>query len=217
MGYCEGRGHNVCVTDYGRPLREQDVKPDALAQFADWFEDARDAGLRMPEAAAVATASAEGVPSLRMVLVKGFDERGFVFFSNYASRKGLELDANPRAALLFYWDALGRQVRISGPVAQTSSEESAAYVRSRPRASQLSALASPQSQRIDSREELQRRVAELELRFGDGELPLPSGWGGFRLGVDTIEFWQQRHDRLHDRLLYSRAGDGGWTIERLAP
>jgi pyridoxamine 5'-phosphate oxidase len=205
------------VTDYGQPLREQDVDPDPARQFASWFQEAQAAGVRMPEAAALATASADGVPSVRMVLVKGFDERGFTFFSNYASRKGGELAANPRAALAFYWDPLGRQVRIEGAVERTSAEESADYVRSRPRGSQLSALASPQSEVIDSREKLERRVAELDQRHGSDELPLPTSWGGFRLIPDTVELWQQRHDRLHDRLRYRRGEDGGWVIERLAP
>jgi pyridoxamine 5'-phosphate oxidase len=188
-----------------------------VCQFASWFQEAQAAGVRMPEAAALATASADGAPSVRMVLVKGFDERGFTFFSNYASRKGGELAANPRAALAFYWDPLGRQVRIEGAVERTSAEESADYVRSRPRGSQLSALASPQSGVIDSRETLEQRVAELEQRHGSGELPLPTSWGGFRLIPDTVELWQQRHDRLHDRLRYRRGEDGGWMTERLAP
>jgi pyridoxamine 5'-phosphate oxidase len=160
--------------------------------------------------------TADGAPSLRMVLLKGFDGRGFVFFSNYASRKGAELAANPRAALLFHWDPLGRQVRIEGPVERVGPEETAAYVRSRPRGSQLSALASPQSQTISSRGELAKRVAELERVHAEGELPLPENWGGFRLAPEAFEFWQQRSDRLHDRLRYTRARDG-WQIERLAP
>lgn len=209
--------HNVVMSQYGQPLREQDVDPDPVRQFSVWFEQAADAGLRMPEAAALASASADGVPSARMVLVKSFDERGFVFFSNYESRKGRELAANPRAALLFYWDPLGRQVRIEGSVELTGAEESAAYVRTRPRGSQLSVLASAQSRRIESRDALEERVAELQQRFGDGELPLPADWGGFRLAADRLEFWQQRRDRLHDRLLYSRGAEERWVIERLAP
>jgi pyridoxamine 5'-phosphate oxidase len=206
------------MSDYGEPLREQDVDRDPLRQFAVWYEQAQAAGLRLPEAMALATAAADGAPSVRMVLLKGFDEHGFVFFSNYDSRKGRELAENPRAALLFHWDPLGRQVRIEGPVARTSAEETAAYVRSRARGSQLSALASPQSQTIGSREQLERRVAELEQRYGEtSELPLPQNWGGFRLVPHSIELWQQRHDRLHDRLLYRRDGGGGWAIERLAP
>jgi pyridoxamine 5'-phosphate oxidase len=205
------------AVDYGRPLCDQDVDPDPVRQFATWFAEAQAAGVRMPEAVALATASAEGAPSVRMVLLKGFDERGFVFFSNYASRKGRELDANPRAALALYWDPLGRQVRIEGAVERTSADESADYVRSRPRGSQLSAMASPQSEVIDSREALERRVAELEQRYGRDELPLPTSWGGYRLLPDTVELWQQRHDRLHDRLRYRRGEAGGWVIERLAP
>lgn len=205
------------VPDYGKPLREQDADPDPLRQFANWYEQAGEAGVRFPEAAAVATASAQGAPSVRMVLVKAFDERGFVFFTNYGSRKGTELAANPRAALLFHWDPLGRQVRITGPVARTSAAETEAYVRTRSRGSQLSALASPQSQLLAGREELERRVAELAERYGEGELPLPEEWGGFRVAPEEIEFWQQRADRLHDRLRYLPAEGGGWGIERLAP
>jgi pyridoxamine 5'-phosphate oxidase len=204
------------LIDHGIPLREDDLDRDPLRQFASWFGEAGTAGVREPEAAALATASASGAPSVRMVLVKAFDERAFVFFSSYTSRKGREIAANPHAALLFHWDPLGRQVRIEGPVEQTSAEESAAYIRSRPRSSQLSALASPQSQTIDSREELERSVCELELRYADREVPLPDSWGGFRLLAETLEFWQQRHDRLHDRLRYHRAR-GRWLIERLAP
>ncbi len=208
------------MTDYGEPLREQDVETDPLSQFAIWYREAESAGVRLPEAAALASASVDGAPSLRMVLVKGFDERGFVFFSNYTSRKGRELAANPRAALLFYWDSLGRQVRITGPVEHTSPAETEAYVRSRPRASQLSALASPQSQTIASRRVLEQRVGELAERYVDEQPPPPANWGGFRLSVESVEFWQQRHDRLHDRLLYRRGGGGdaaGWVLERLAP
>ena len=205
------------MTDYGQPLREQDVDPDPLRQFAVWFGEVAAAGLRLPEAAALATASTAAVPSVRMVLVKEFDEHGFVFYSNYDSRKGVELAANPVAALLFHWDQLGRQIRIEGAVQRTSDDESAAYVRSRPRGSQLSALASPQSRTIDGRQELERRVAALQERHA-GELPLPTNWGGFRLVAETLELWQQRHDRLHDRLRYRRGEGGvGWVIERLAP
>jgi pyridoxamine 5'-phosphate oxidase len=205
------------VTDYGKPLREQDVDPDPLVQFAIWFGEAQAAGIRLPEAAALATASLDGTPAARMVLVKSFDDRGFVFYSNYVSRKGHELDANPRAALLFYWDPLGRQVRMEGPVGHVSASESAAYSRSRPRGSQLSALASPQSETIESRWALEQRVAEVQERYGTGELPLPTDWGGFRVAAQSVEFWQQRHDRLHDRLRYRRGGDGHWVVERLAP
>jgi pyridoxamine 5'-phosphate oxidase len=209
------------MSDHGKPLREQDAAADPLSQFTTWERDAREAGIRMPEAAALATASPDGVPSVRMVLVKGFDERGFVFFSNYTSAKGRELELNPRAALAFYWDPLGRQVRVAGPVQRTSAAESDAYAHSRPRGSQLSALASPQSEVVESRALLEQRVAELQHEFGDGELPRAEHWGGFRLDPETVEFWQQRSDRLHDRLRYRRDKDGadggGWTVERLAP
>ena len=204
---------------HSRPLREVDVDPDPVRQFAAWFADAGAAGVRAPEAVAVATASADGAPSVRMVLMKHFDERGFVFFTNHDSRKGRELTANPRAALLFHWEALGRQVRIEGPAAPVAARENEAYVRTRPRASQISALASPQSQVIESREWLENRVTELALRHPEpGELPLPERWGGFRVVPERFEFWQHRDDRLHDRLLYTRAdGPAGWRLERLAP
>jgi pyridoxamine 5'-phosphate oxidase len=152
-----------------------------------------------------------------MVLVKQVDERGFVFYTNYESRKGDELTANARAALLFHWERLGRQVRAEGSVARVEADETVSYVRSRPRGSQLSALASPQSRVIQSREELERRVAELTERHAGRELPLPNGWGGFRLVPDTIELWQHRKNRLHDRLRYRRQTDGTWLLERLAP
>jgi pyridoxamine 5'-phosphate oxidase len=202
--------------EFARPLREQDADPDPIRQFRLWFEDAGAAGVRAPEAAAVATASAGGAPSVRMVLVKQFDDDGFVFYSNHASRKGRELLENPRAALLFYWDAVGRQVRIEGDVRRMSDDESAPYIRSRPAGSQLSALASPQSRVVESRAWLEQRVAELAAQYGDEEPPLPDGWGGFVVVPRTIEFWQHREDRLHDRLLYTHDG-GGWLIERLAP
>jgi pyridoxamine 5'-phosphate oxidase len=205
------------VPDHASPLREQDVDPDPLRQFASWFKDAGEAGVRVPEAMALATASSTAAPSVRMVLMKGFDERGFVFFTHYASHKGRELAVNPQAALLFYWDPLGRQVRLEGPVERTSAQESADYVRSRPRGSQVSALASPQSQVLPGRESLERRVAELQARYGDADLPLPEEWGGFRLRPDTVEFWQNREDRLHDRLRYTRRSDERWRIDRLAP
>ncbi|MDQ6607656.1 MAG: pyridoxamine 5'-phosphate oxidase [Actinomycetota bacterium] len=205
------------MPDYAVPLREQDVDPDPLRQFAAWFKEAVEADVRIPEAMALATASAAGRPSVRMVLMKGYDERGFVFFTHYASPKGRELTANPQAALLFYWDPLGRQVRLEGSAEPTSPEETAAYVRSRPAGSQLSALASPQSQILTSREQLERRVGELEARYQAGELPLPEDWGGFRVRPDTFEFWQNREDRLHDRLRYTRRPGGAWRVARLAP
>jgi pyridoxamine-phosphate oxidase len=205
------------MIDFAQPLREEDVDPDPVRQFHAWFQAAADVGVRMPEAAAVATAANDGTPSVRMVLVKRADEDGFVFYTNYESRKARELAVNPSAALLFYWDPLGRQVRIEGGVGRTTPEESAAYVLSRARGSQLSALSSPQSRPIPGRAELEARVAELSERYADRELPLPEAWGGFRLTPQTFEFWQNRNDRLHDRLLYRRRAQGGWAIERLAP
>jgi pyridoxamine 5'-phosphate oxidase len=205
------------MTDFADPLREEDANPDPVAQFQVWSADAAEAGVRMPEAAAVATAANDGAPSVRMVLVKQADEDGFVFYTNYESRKARELAVNPSAALLFYWDPLGRQVRIEGGVERTTAEESAAYIRSRARGSQLSALSSPQSRPIESRAALEARVAELSERYADADLPMPEAWGGFRLTPHTFEFWQNRNDRLHDRLLYRRRPEGGWAIERLAP
>jgi pyridoxamine 5'-phosphate oxidase len=205
------------MPDFAQALREQDADPSPFMQFRRWFEEAGAAGVRAPEAAAVATASASGAPSVRMVLVKEADESGFVFYTNYASRKAAELTANAFASLLFYWDPLGRQVRIEGPVRRTGAEESAAYVRTRPRASQVSALASPQSSVISSREWLESQVADLTARYDAAELPVPAGWGGFRLTPRLFEFWQHREDRLHDRLRYTLQDDGGWRIERLAP
>jgi pyridoxamine 5'-phosphate oxidase len=202
--------------EFARPWREQDADPDPIRQFRLWFEDAVAAGVRAPEAAAVATATPDGRPSLRMVLVKRFDHDGFVFYTNHESRKGRELAANPHAALMFYWDAIGRQVRIEGGVRRMTASESERYIRSRPRGSQVSALASPQSRVLESRAWLEQRVAELTAEYGDGDPPLPEAWGGFLIGPEAIEFWQHRDDRLHDRLLYTPDGDR-WRIERLAP
>ncbi len=199
------------------PLTEADVDADPLAQFTLWFGEERDAGHDMPEAAAVATANADGAPSVRMVLVKQFDPSGFVFFTNYDGRKGRDLGENPQAALLFYWPRLQRQVRIEGPAQRVSAEETERYVRSRPRGSQISALASPQSEVVENRDALERRVAELSARYDGVELPVPSGWGGFRIEPVVFEFWQHRADRLHDRLVYLPADVGGWRIDRIAP
>ena len=197
-----------------RSLDETAVDPDPLRQFAAWFEEAGAAGVRAPEAMALATATSDGRPSVRMVLLKGFDERGFVFFTGYESRKGAELAANSRAALLFHWDPLGRQVRIEGPVERVSEGESDAYFRSRPRGAQISATVSPQSRVVESRASLEALAAELEA--GGDDIPRPPTWGGFRVRPETYELWQHRANRLHDRLRYRRNG-GGWTIERLAP
>jgi len=199
-----------------RPLREEDLDPDPFRQFAAWYAEAGEA-VRIPEAMAVATATPDGSPSVRMVLLKQHGEDGFVFFTNYESRKGEELAANARAALLFYWDPLGRQVRIEGPVERTTAEETLEYVRTRPRGSRLSALASPQSRPVAGREELEERVASLTEQYSDTDLPVTENWGGFRVMPKLFEFWQNRSDRLHDRFIYRPDGAGGWTIERLAP
>jgi pyridoxamine 5'-phosphate oxidase len=197
-------------------LREQDVDPDPLRQFLRWFEEARAAGLELPEAVVLATATRSGAPSARMVLLKGADERGFVFYSGYGSRKGRELADNPNAALLFYWPPLGRQVRIEGVVIRTSRDESDDYFRSRPARSRLSAAASPQSEVVASRAALESEVEELARLHPGGDVPRPDDWGGFRLAPREYEFWQHREDRLHDRLRYRRDRDA-WVVERLGP
>jgi pyridoxamine 5'-phosphate oxidase len=192
-----------------RALREDDVDPDPIRQFSAWHAEAGS-----PAEVAVATASADGVPSARMVLLRGCDARGFVFFTNEGSAKARDLAANPRAALLFFW-APDRQVRVRGSVEPAGSDESDAYWRTRPRGSQLGAWASPQSEVIASRAELERRLAEVAARF-PGDVPRPPFWGGFRVIPDTIELWQRQEDRLHDRLRYRRHGRA-WVIERLSP
>jgi pyridoxamine 5'-phosphate oxidase len=199
-----------------RPLRKSDVDADPLRQFERWLRDADEAGIRAPEAVALATASAAGVPSVRMVLLKGADARGFVFYSGYESRKGRELAENPRAALLFSWDALGRQARIEGAVERLGEAESDANFAARARGAQLSAWAAVQSQPVADRAALERAVARAAARFGDGPVARPPTWGGYRLRPERYEFWQHRENRLHDRLGYEPA-DGAWRIVRLAP
>lgn len=197
-------------------LRRADLASDPVEQFRHWYAEAADA-LDVPEAVALATATPAGAPSVRMVLLKGFDERGLVFFSHYTSRKGRELDANPQAALLFHWRPLGRQVRVEGRVERIADTESDAYFATRPRDAQLGAVASRQSDPLSSRAELYERLAELERDLGGGPVPRPATWGGFRLVPLAWEFWQHGESRLHDRFRYEREPSGGWRIERLFP
>ena len=200
-----------------RPLAEHDLDPDPLALFRRWFDVAAAGDAPEPEAVALATATPDGRPSARMILAKGVDERGFAFYTNYGSRKGGELEANPRAALLFHWPALGRQVRVEGPVERLPREESDRYARNRSRDSQVSALASPQSWPVPSREWLEERVADLVRKHEGRELPVRDDWGGYRLVPGAWEFWQHRPNRLHDRFRYLPEAAGGWRIERLGP
>jgi pyridoxamine 5'-phosphate oxidase len=192
-------------------LLEDDLAADPLEQFRRWFAAAEEDN-RM----AIATAAPDGSPSVRMVLLKGADERGFVFFTGYGSRKGGELEANPRAALLFHWAPLGRQIRIEGPVERVSAEESDAYFATRPRGAQLAAAASRQGRVLANRAQLDEAVADLDREHADGDVPRPDHWGGYRLTPRSYEFWQHRDDRLHDRLRYTPDGEG-WRIERLSP
>lgn len=197
-------------------LNESSVEHDPVAQFARWYDEARAVERPLPHAMALATATSSGRPSLRMVLLKGYDARGFVFFTNYRSRKGRELAKNPRASLLFYWGSLERQVRVDGRIAKVSRRESDEYFRTRPRGSQLSAWASPQSDLLAGRADIERRFATVAGRYPDS-VPRPPQWGGYRLVPEAIEFWQGLEDRLHDRLRYRRKRDGRWQLERLAP
>jgi pyridoxamine 5'-phosphate oxidase len=201
----------------GKGLRRSDLNPDPIKQFGNWFTAAIEAGIRDVNATSLATAGPDARPSVRIVLLKSFDEDGFVFFTNYASEKGKQLEANQHAALAFYWIELDRQIRISGKVERTSRKESLTYFRSRPTGSQLSAWASRQSEVLDGRRVLDARMAEMTERFGNQPIPLPPHWGGYRLKPDRIEFWQGRANRLHDRFRYTQKTDGGWLIERLAP
>lgn len=201
----------------GRGLRRSDLDLDPIKQFSNWFTAAIEAGIRDVNAMSLATAGPDAKPSVRIVLLKGFDQDGFVFFTNYESDKGRQLDANPYAALGFYWIELDRQIRMSGKAKKTSRKESQTYFRSRPIGSQLGAWASRQSEVVDARRVLDARMAEVTERFADGPVPLPPHWGGYRLKPETMEFWQGRPNRLHDRFRYTLQPDGNWLIERLAP
>ncbi|MFQ3663162.1 MAG: pyridoxamine 5'-phosphate oxidase [Chloroflexaceae bacterium] len=200
-----------------RGLDEREVRVDPIAQFQLWFDEAVGAGLVEPNAMTLATVSRDGRPSARVVLLKSFDAEGFVFYTNYDSPKGLDLDATGLAALVFYWPELERQVRIEGAATRVAESESDAYFASRPLGARLGAWVSPQSRVIGGRAELEARLAEVTERFGEGPVPRPAWWGGYRVTPEWLEFWQGRPNRLHDRLRYRRAPEGAWLIERLAP
>ncbi len=198
-------------------LRRRDLDPDPIKQFGNWFTAAIEASIRDVNAMSLATAGRDSKPTVRIVLLKGFDQEGFVFFTNYESEKGRHLEENAHAALAFYWIELDRQIRISGPAEKTSREESERYFHSRPVGSQLGAWVSRQSEVIDGRRILDARLAEMTERFGEGPIPLPPHWGGYRVKPAVIEFWQGRANRLHDRFRYMRKADSSWQIDRLAP
>ena len=205
--------------EYSRgQLVEAEVAPEPIPQFRAWFEDASAAGAAVaePNAMTLATSTTEGRPSARVVLLKGFDERGFCFFTNYESRKARELEANPRASLVFFWPTLERQVRVDGRTERVAAEESDHYFAIRPAGARLGAWASRQSEVVPDRATLEAALARLESRHPDGDVPRPANWGGYRLAPDEVEFWQGRPNRLHDRLRYRRSPDG-WVIERLSP
>ncbi|HUS12170.1 MAG TPA: pyridoxamine 5'-phosphate oxidase [Pyrinomonadaceae bacterium] len=197
-------------------LDENTVDPDPLMLFQRWLDEAIAAGIHLPEAMTLATATGDGKPSARLVLLKQADARGFVFFTNYNSAKARDLDSNPEAALVFYWPQFERQVRVEGTVERTSEAESDAYFKTRPRASQIGALASPQSEVVAFREVLEQRFRELENLYEGRDVDRPEHWGGYRLRPERIEFWKGRPSRLHDRILYERRDDA-WSIKRLAP
>lgn len=198
-------------------LAEKDLARDPFRQFEKWFQEAEAAKIIEPNAMTLATATRDGRPSARTVLLKGVDGRGFVFYTNYESRKGRELELNARATLVFPWLALERQVIVEGTVAKISREESEAYFHSRPLPSQLGAWVSQQSAIITGRKVLEQALKELETKYAGQTVPLPPNWGGYRVAPETVEFWQGRRSRLHDRLRYRRGADGGWNVERLAP
>jgi pyridoxamine 5'-phosphate oxidase len=198
-------------------LDEKEIDRDPIRQFQIWLDDAIAANIPLAEAMTLATATPDGRPAARMVLLKQVDHNGFVFFTNYRSAKARQLDANPYAALVFYWNLLERQVRVEGSVVRTSAEESREYFQTRPRESQIGAWASEQSEVIAGRDILERRAQELETLYCDRDVDCPEHWGGYRLKPERIEFWKGRIGRLHDRILYELTSDGAWTISRLAP
>ena len=213
----EANGRSIAALrrDYTRAgLREEDADPDPFVQFEIWFAEAHDAGIDEVNAFTLATATPDGVPAARTVLLKGFDRRGLVFYTNYESQKAADLAANPRAAILFFWKELERQIRITGAVERIAREESEAYIRSRPLGSQLGATVSPQSQPIPDRAWIETRFADLQARYAapDTVVPLPAHWGGYRVAPVSWEFWQGRQNRLHDRLRYTEDREGGWRI-----
>ncbi len=201
----------------GEQLEESSAQKDPVLQFEKWMEDAFKAELPDPHAMALATVSAEGKPSLRFVLLRGFDHNGLVFFTNYESKKGIELLGNSKVAAAFFWHEMDRQVLVEGVAEKISPTESDTYFRSRPRSSQISASASDQSSEISSRGELEQRFSEFEKRFSGSDVPRPRNWGGIRIKPKSFEFWQGRPNRLHDRLLYTMTSSGDWEIRRLAP
>ena len=194
-----------------------DVPEDPMAGFAAWYRAAAAAGAERPDAMTLATASADGVPSARIVALRRHDAKGFTFYTNFGSQKARELRATPRAALVFFWAEVGRQVRAVGPVIELSREDSERYFRTRPRGTQVGAWVSRQSEAIDSRDALEKQYAEVSERFRDKDVPLPPFWGGFRLEPVSVEFWERGKHRLHDRLRYYRSGESGWIVERLSP
>jgi pyridoxamine 5'-phosphate oxidase len=205
-------------TEYTRAgLRERDLDPSPAKQIEHWLRDAIEAGHPEPNAMTIATATADGVPSARVVLLRGLDDQGATFYTSYDSDKGKELTANPRASAVFFWPLLERQLRIAGAVTRVERGVSEAYFKTRPRASQLGAWASRQSAVLAGRAELEERVAEMSAKFGDAEVPCPPRWGGYRIALERVELWQGRPSRLHDRLRYTRIGDARWTIARLSP
>jgi pyridoxamine 5'-phosphate oxidase len=198
-------------------LHRSDLDADPVRQFSRWFDDVQKAGYRMPNAVTLSTVGPEGQPSMRMVLLKMFDEHGFVFFTNYESRKARDIGQNPKVALHFPWHDLERQVLITGTAEKVATSESVKYFLTRPKGSQIGAWVSNQSSVISSRQALMMKFEEMKNKFSHGEVPLPSFWGGFRVVPTSFEFWQGQKSRLHDRFRYSQDGSGGWTIERLSP